>query len=208
MIPMNPVAIHDRARIIALAVICPLLYVGLPILIFLDVIPWDMKFVVLVVGAIATYVVMRILRFSNRDLGISTVRWADSLRSIVPLTAALVVASLVVIAVQGSRFDPTESWAFYIFYVFISCPAQEFLYRGVLGAISAEYSINKTLEYSFAGILFGFMHFIYRDAFTVAIMIVMGLVWYFLYKKSTNLLGVSVSHAVLGVLTIALGLVD
>ena len=69
-------------------------------------------------------------------------------------------------------------------------------------------SIPRTLELIMASLLFGYVHFIYRDVLTVVAMTIVGFFWYRAYQKTTNLLGVTVSHVVLGVLTIALGIVD
>ena len=59
-----------------------------------------------------------------------------------------------------------------------------------------------------ASLLFGFVHIIYRDALTVVAMTIVGFFWYRAYKRAPGLVGVTVSHVIFGVLTIAVGLVD
>lgn len=64
------------------------------------------------------------------------------------------------------------------------------------------------LELGVAAALFGYVHIIYGDVLTVVIMSIVGLVWYRAYQRSSNLIGVTISHVVLGVMTIALGIID
>lgn len=200
---------HRRTSVvIATIALVVSFYIGVPILILVRLIPWDMKFVALTAGAVLVYLAMRVLGFSNRELGITTIRWQESLKSVALLTGSLIIAAALMAYFKGARFHPTETWAFYVFYVVISSPAQEFLYRGTLKAIFESWALPKCVEYALAAILFGFVHVIYRDALTVSFMIVMGLVWYAIYSHTRNLIGVSVSHAILGVLTIATGIID
>lgn len=200
---------HRRVGVVVATVSLVLLfYIGVPILILVRVIPWDMKFVALTVGAVLIFGAMRALGFSNAEMGITRARWRDSLTSVALLTGTLILAAVVMIYFKGARFSPTETWQFYVFYVAVSSPAQEFLYRGTLKAVFECWRLPRWLEYSLAALLFGFVHIIYRDALTVAFMIVMGILWYTIYGRTRSLLGVSVSHAILGVLTIATGIID
>ena len=56
--------------------------------------------------------------------------------------------------------------------------------------------------------LFGYVHIIYGDMLTVVVMSIVGLFWYQAYQRSSNLIDVTISHVVLGVMTIALGIID
>lgn len=185
-----------------------LIYVGTPALIFVDVIPWDMKFVALTIGATVVYGLLRMSKSSNESLGLKAIDGLRSIRDVVPVTIALLVLLIAFLLIQGARFDSTETWQFFIFYVVVSCPAQELLFRGALSHMLQALSIPRTLELIMASLLFGYAHFIYRDVLTVVAMTIVGFFWYKAYQKTNNLLGVTVSHIVLGVLTIALGIVD
>lgn len=59
-----------------------------------------------------------------------------------------------------------------------------------------------------AASLFGFVHVIYKDPLMLAAMMIVGFFWYHLYLRTRNLIGVTISHITLGILTIALGLVN
>lgn len=55
---------------------------------------------------------------------------------------------------------------------------------------------------------YAFVHIIYKDILTVILTFIIGLIWYNLYRKDKNLLGVSISHCIIGMITILLGIID
>ena len=140
--------IHHRQMIYLYTIVC--VYLTLPILICIGVIPWNMKFVALVFGVVAMYIVMRILGHTHSDIGIP--------RHPQPYT---------------TRTTATPS--------------------------AGAWRSSRP---------FGYVHIIYGDVLTVVIMSIVGLVWYRAYQRSSNLIGVTISHVVLGVMTIALGIID
>jgi hypothetical protein len=180
----------------------------LPILICIGVTPWSMKFAALVVGVVAMYIVMRILGYTHSDIGITQQRTIYSLRTVLPITIALIIAAGLFLLLEKPRFSPTEGIGFYVFYVLISCPAQELLFRGILSRMLQELRLHRVLELGVAAALFGYVHIIYGDILTVVIMGIVGLFWYRAYQRSSNLIGVTISHVVLSVMTIALGIID
>jgi abortive infection protein len=188
------------------AIVC--VYLMLPILICTGVIPWNMKFVALVVGAVMMYIVMRILGNTHSDIGITRQRTIYSLKTVLPITIALIIAAGLFLLLEKPRFSPTEGVGFYIFYILISCPAQELLFRSILSRILQELRLHRTLELGLAAVLFGYVHIIYGDILTVVIMGIVGLFWYRAYQQSLNVIGVTISHVILGVMTIALGIID
>ena len=197
---------HRRQMIYLYAIVC--VYLMLPILICTGVIPWNMKFVALVVGAVMMYIVMRILGNTHSDIGITRQRTIYSLKTVLPITIALIIAAGLFLLLEKPRFSPTEGVGFYIFYILISCPAQELLFRSILSRILQELRLHRTLELGLAAVLFGYVHIIYGDILTVVIMGIVGLFWYRAYQQSLNVIGVTISHVILGVMTIALGIID
>ena len=188
------------------AIVC--VYLMLPILICIGVTPWSMKFAALVVGVVAMYIVMRILGYTHSDIGITQQRTIYSLRTVLPITIALIIAAGLFLLLEKPRFSPTEGIGFYVFYVLISCPAQELLFCGILSRMLQELRLHRVLELGVAAALFGYVHIIYGDILTVVIMGIVGLFWYRAYQRSSNLIGVTISHVVLSVMTIALGIID
>lgn len=189
-------------------VILSILYGLLPFLILIDLIPWSQKFVALTAGGVILYLLLRIFGVPNSELGITLNRWRESLIAAVPITLGFLVISVIFLLTQGSRYNPDETWAFYVFYVFVSCPMQEFLFRGALHRILAPFHLHVGWETIIASILFAYVHIIYKDPLTLTAMFIVGLFWYRIYLKVPNLLGVTLSHIILGVLTISLGLVN
>ena len=188
------------------AIVC--VYLILPILICIGVIPWNMKFAALIVGVVAMYIVMRILGHTHSDIGITRQRTIYSLKTVLPITIALLIATGLFLLLEKPRFSPTEGIGFYVFYILISCPAQELLFRGILSRILQELRLHQALELGLAASLFGYVHIIYGDMLTVVVMSIVGLFWYQAYQRSSNIIGVTISHVVLGVMTIALGIID
>ena len=197
---------HRRQMIYLYAIVC--VYLMLPILIYIGVIPWNMKFAALVVGAVAMYIVMRILGHTHSDIGITRQRTIYSLKTVLPITIALLIATGLFLLLEKPRFSPTEGIGFYVFYILISCPAQELLFRGILSRMLQELRLHRVLELGVAATLFGYVHIIYGDMLTVVVMSIVGLFWYRAYQRSSNIIGVTISHVVLGVMTIALGIID
>ena len=197
---------HRRQVIYLCTIVC--VYLMLPVLICIGIIPWNIKFVALVVGAVAMYIVMRILGHTHSDIGITRQRTIYSLKTVLPITIILVIAAGLFLLLGKPRFSPTEGIGFYVFYVLISCPAQELLFRGILSRMLQELGAHRVLELGVAAALFGYVHIIYGDMLTVVIMSIVGLFWYRAYQRSSNIIGVTISHVVLGVMTIALGIID
>ena len=75
---------HRRQVIYLCAIVC--VYLMLPIFICIGVIPWNMKFAALVVGAVAMYIVMRILGNTHSDIGITRQRTIYSLKAVLPIS--------------------------------------------------------------------------------------------------------------------------
>lgn len=195
-------------RIPILLVFIPLVYIGLPVLILLGVIPFDAKFYALTIGGTLTYAVFRLLGFSNEELGVTLKSAGRSLLRVLPITVVLIAIAFVLFFTGNTRFNPTENWLFYIFYVLISCPVQEFLYRGALTVFGDAIKFPMWGTLILTSVLYSFVHVIYRDPLTLVFTLAMGVIWFIAYNKARSLVGVSVSHAILGVVTIAAGIID
>ena len=105
------------------------------------------------------------------------------------------------------RFEINENLAFFLFYVFISCPIQELLYRGVLTSIGCE-KISNTGLVLISSFLYSYIHIIYYDFLTLVITFIIGVIWHLAYLKTNNLMGVTISHIILGILTISIGFIQ
>ena len=96
--------------------IISVLYIGVPLLILFNVIPWDYKFWTLSAGALFVFIVLKVQGVSNADLGFSLHQWRTAVFSVVPMTVALSIISIVFLILNGSRYSPTETIYFYLLY--------------------------------------------------------------------------------------------
>jgi hypothetical protein len=119
-----------------------ILYIGLPLLILSGIIDFAYKFYALVIGAVCMFAVMRFSGFSNKDMGLTTGDTKKSILHILPITVVLLAIGLFMYFGGYSRITPNENWYFFIFYIFVSSPVQEFLYRGALLAVFESYRMK------------------------------------------------------------------
>ena len=101
---------------------------------------------------------------------------------------------------------PDYNW-FFIYYVFVSCPCQEFLYRSLVYAELKQRNISDNYFILISAVNYAFLHAFYHDWITIAAAFVSGIIWGFIYKKYPNFFGVALSHALLGVISLLIGLV-
>ena len=87
-------------------------------------------------------------------------------------------------------------------------PIQEFLYRGALTSIFRRMNLSGSRNWIMSSLLYSFVHIIYRDFLTCLLTLTIGLIWYKKYEYNRSLIGVSLSHAVLGAITIFAGIID
>lgn len=58
-----------------------------------------------------------------------------------------------------------------------------------------------------SAITYSLMHVFYNDLITLGVTLLMGVVWGMIYRKHPNFWGVALSHAVLGVVSILVGII-
>lgn len=198
---------------IKLNVLCFLLFVTLfyylPVgLYWADVIPFEYRhyslFAIFMFAVV--YVILRGYNFY--DLGVrldninSALRW-----SLIPTVA--LAAIMLICYMQGWIRQPTiPEWPlFAIFYVLVSSPVQEFLFRGLLFYEMGVLRLHPSLQVLLSASTYCFMHIIYEDALTLVVTAVIGIVWGQLYLQCPNVWGIALSHALLGIVAIYVGLI-
>ena len=182
-------------------------YLVIPLLIFFGIIAFEYKFIVLVVYGILSYTILRLNGVDKAKLGLTVENWQSSLLSVVGLTLLFVVLALLAYRFGYARFQPTETVLFYLFYVFISSPVQEFLYRGVTTYFGKSFGLSVWLIVLISSMLYSLVHIIYKDWILVVATFGLGVIWHWVYLKTNSLVGVMFSHSVFGALTIFLGLI-
>lgn len=182
-----------------------LIYILVPLLILFNDNLYDYKFYFLTIIGLLMLLFIKLLNIPLKEFGITKKNIKESIIRNIPLIL-LGIITIIVLKVLGiNRYNPTETIWFYLFYVFISCPIQEFLYRGIFGYFDKD---NKYIWIIISSFCYSFVHIIYKDPATCLITFLMGIMWYLLYREDKNLSGVCLSHIVLGVLTIFLGIIN
>jgi membrane protease YdiL (CAAX protease family) len=194
------------ARFAALALVA--FYVP-PLLIYTGLIPFSQRFAVLVAVAGALALVALLRGTAPRDLGLR----ADNLRPALAVNAvlALVVGAGVLAAFWLGlirRPRPIDWLWFAPFYVLVSCPAQEFACRGFLFAEMQRHGIvGAWPQIVISAVTYAFLHIVYGNWLSFLAPLCIGLAWGAIYRRYPNLWAVILSHAALGLLSIAAGLV-
>ncbi|WP_016949342.1 CPBP family intramembrane glutamic endopeptidase [Anabaena sp. PCC 7108] len=188
--------------IVGLAYILPvfLIYVGL--------VPFSWRFYLLILAAVAILATARLYRFSTVELGITKQNFGSSLSAIALPTLASALLMLIYYMMQGARIDNSAyRWSFYIFFVAVSSPLQEFLYRGFLFGIFSRAKLAIWLQILLSTLLYSLVHLIYQDITTLLSTLILGLFWGYDYAKYRNLYSIIISHSILGAIAILVGLV-
>jgi len=179
-----------------------------PLLIVLGVIPFAYRFVVLLAVAAALGLLALLRGTPAAELGFRT----DNLKPALAANAALVLlvglALLAAFALGLIRHPRTvDWWRFAPFYVLISCPAQEFACRGFLFSEMGRRGIaGAGSQVAISAFTYAFLHIVYRNWLAFLAPLTIGIVWSLLYRRYPNLWGLTLSHAVVGLISIAVGL--
>jgi uncharacterized protein len=186
--------------IISLGYILPVL------LLHFKIIPFSWRFYLLILIAIAILAITRLYNFSAVELGLTKQRLGISLKVIALPTFFFVLLMLINYIMQGLRIDnSTYQLPFYLFFVGVSSPVQEFLYRGFLFAVFSRAKLAPWLMILLSSLLYSFVHLIYQDVLTLLCTFIIGVLWGVHYVTYRNLYPIILSHSVLGVVAILVG---
>ena len=126
------------------------------------------------------------------------------------VTSTLLAVCMYLTYSAGLIRTPTiPSWKlFFVYYLFISSPSQEFLFRSNFFALMRRSRFSGlALQIVASAITYSFLHIIYKDALILLTTFVIGLLWGWIYHKYPNFWGAAFSHAVLGTLSILFGII-
>jgi CAAX protease family protein len=179
-----------------------------PLLIAFGVIPFTYRFVVLVAVAAALAAVALLRGTPAAELGIRADNLWPALAANAALAAVVGGALLAVLALGLIRHPRAVDWRWFApFYVLVSCPAQEFACRGFLFAEMERRGITGArAQVAISALTYAFLHVVYKDWLAFLAPLAIGIVWGVLYRRCPNLWGVALSHAVLGLISISVGL--
>ncbi len=101
---------------------------------------------------------------------------------------------------------PRSLW-FPLFYVFLSCPAQEFLYRGLAFSLMERGGVKSGVALIIvSALLYASLHIFFTKPLVLPLTFLIGLGWGTMYLWVRNLWGLILSHIVVGMIAIAAGL--
>jgi uncharacterized protein len=176
-------------------------------LIWMGIIPFQYRFAVMfcILAVIASYVRLRKIRWS--DLGFRR----DTLKKSIiwNFGTSLLFLFLIYLLHDTGRMGKAtiQFWPlFFIFYILILTPAQEFFFRSLLFA--EMLNLRNKHRWSviiLSSLSFCFLHIIYQHPLMLLMTFFMGLIWSIIYFKYPNFWGVTLSHAMLGTAAFALG---
>jgi uncharacterized protein len=178
-------------------------------LIVIGVLPFEYRFLYLVIICSFTIYLAYLKKFSIESLGLGKNNLKEGLLYNSYLSVIFVVFFFTCykFGLIGREFVPDNMY-FYLFYVFVSCPLQEFTYRSYFFRLLDELNIRAAIyRVIINAIVFGFLHVIYNDVLTVFFTFAMGLLWGAIYQKTRNVYGICLSHIVFGTISILAGLV-
>lgn len=113
---------HKSNRLILFLVFT--FYITIPFLLLINLLFFKNKFIILTIGGILIYTILRLLDFNNSSLGIKPIKNKQSIRDVSAITLILIVIGIILSSFKISRFQPSETLSFYLFYIFISSPIQ------------------------------------------------------------------------------------
>ena len=190
-----------------LLIIVLLIYILTPIIILLNDYLYRIKFYILTIIGIIMFILIKLFKIKYKNIGITKENTLKSIKR----NLIIIIVSIIIIFIMKllhiDKYNSNETIYFYLFYIIISCPIQEFLYRGVFGYFEKQYN-NKYIWLILSSFCYSFMHVIYKDMLTCILTFIIGIIWYILYRKDYNLIGVSISHIIIGILTISLGIIN
>ena len=184
------------------------------ILILIGIIPYQYRYHLLIVMTFLIVILVVYSHFSWKELGfrLDTLQGSLTWNGVLSL---LFLALLLIAYFSGLLRSPhipgndtLSAIAFISFYILISGPCQEFIYRSFIFALMERAGISEMIpKLVISAITYCFLHIIYRDLITLIVTLFMGLVWGYIYYKKPNFWGVMISHSVLGAVAIIVGLI-
>jgi uncharacterized protein len=196
--------INEWSKVI---LIITLVYI-LPVsLFFYDLVPFYWRFHALILVAATIASIGYLYRFSVVELGFTSSQLRSAAKAIAVPTLATAILMSFYHAQQGARLDNSAySWPFYLFFVGLSVPLQEFLFRGFLFALLTRLKLATWGQVVLSALLYSFVHIIYRDLPTLIFTFLFGLAWSVYYARFRDIYSIIFSHGLLGSIAILLGL--
>lgn len=99
------------------------------------------------------------------------------------------------------------SIAFLIFYIFISVPIQEYIFRSLMIYEIGIFTKNRYALVGISTVMYSLSHAMYHSWQVIGVTLIMGIIWGFMYLKRPNFWGIALSHAIIGAAAVFIGIV-
>jgi len=195
-----------KNTIIKNIIIIIVLYIIPVFLILSDTIPFRYRFITLGIVGLLTILSAFLKKTTWNEVGFRRNNLIPAIKNIIPITAICTVLSILYYHFYGARIDNSGIPVyFYVFYMLVSAPLQEFLYRSYIFYILSEVNLSRYFL-MVSPVLYALAHVIYNDIPTVILSLIIGIYWAYHYTRFKNLYSVAFSHIVLGIVAIATGI--
>jgi len=187
-------------------IIIIVLYIIPVFLILGDIIPFSYRFITLGIVGLLTILSAILKKTTWNEIGFSRNNLIPALKNILPITVICTVSSILYHHFYGARIDNSGiPIYFYTFYILVSAPLQEFLYRSYIFYILSEVNLSRYFLIV-SPVLYALAHVIYNDIPTVILSLIIGIYWAYHYTQFKNLYSIAFSHIILGIVAIATGI--
>lgn len=186
-----------------------ILYYLPPLLLLLGGLPFAWRFQILAIMTIVMLAYDWRHGFGLRELGFRTDNLKGSLLLNTFVSILMVIFMFLSFKAGLIREPVIPGWnLFFTYYLLISVPSQEFLFRSNLFALMRRNNFGgPVLRITLSAFTFSFLHVFYNDPLTLVATFAVGLLWGVIYYKYPNFWGVALSHAVVGAAAIKVGLI-
>lgn len=189
-----------------------LIFIGGPVAFYVNSFPIPKSIPLLAVFLVALIWLLVSKGFSKKSFGLNGFNeWKTLFIRVAVTLSAIVILTLATLPAERIFYLPIHNtwlWiAIIIFYPIWSAFTQEVIYRGFFYFRYQKLISNTKLFALLNGVLFGFLHIIFKNWIAVLGAAVIGVVWAYSYSKHRSILVVSLEHAIVGdfIFTIGLG---
>ncbi len=185
------------------------IYLLIPSLIGLRIIPYEYRYESMSILIIISILYAWKRKFTWKELGFRRNNFLPALKWQLGF-ALFVLISIYLLMHSGlvRRLDPPENPWFYVMYLFISGPVQEFVYRSVVFAeLNQHKYLSPMMKISLAAFTFSWLHIIYLEPITYFSSLMIGFCWSWMYYYRMNYWAISIGHALIGFSAIWFGLI-
>jgi len=172
------------------------------------IVPLNLRWIFLIGVFSVSMIIVRRNGYRARELGVQMAYLKQSLEA---NTFFVLLSTVLYFFLSGSGLIETDTdppnTLFFVFYILISSPLQEFLFRSFLFAEMNRSGITQPpVQIVISASVFSFIHIIYFDTTTTLATFAAGIVLAAIYRKYPNLAGVSLAHAAIGTMAILAGI--